>query len=282
MALRDPIAQQGSRCDQVPRTGGASKRARAGLPIGLCLLTWLVLLAPAFAGPPYITDDPEPVELGHWEVYGFSYGGNGHGATSGLGPSLEVNYGAAKGLQLHFIGGFAYDDVPGGGLQMGVSDTELGAKLRFVDPDKDDWYPQVGIFPLVEIPTGNAKRGLGAGEWQEFLPLWLQKDWGDWTSYGGGGYWINPGPGNRDYWFFGWLLQKKITEELTLGGELFHQTANTMDGHASSGFNLGAQYDFTDHDHLLFSAGRGGVLYSVDAAATGYPTTYYIAYQWTS
>jgi len=21
--------------------------------------------------PPFITDDPEPVELGHWEVYGF-------------------------------------------------------------------------------------------------------------------------------------------------------------------------------------------------------------------
>jgi len=28
-----------------------------------------------------------------------------------------------------------------------------------------------------------------------FLPLWLQKSWGRWTSYGGG-YWIN-GSGQR-------------------------------------------------------------------------------------
>src|SRR3984957_11889297 len=117
-------------------------------PKALVALAGLILysfLRPAFAGPPFITDDPEPVELGHWEVYGFSYGGNGPGDTSGLGPRLEVNYGAGEGLQLHFIGGFAYDDPPGGGLRMGVSDTELGAKLRFVKPDEDDWYPQVGI-----------------------------------------------------------------------------------------------------------------------------------------
>jgi hypothetical protein len=33
---------------------------------------------------------------------------------------------------------------------------------------------------------------------------------------------------------------------------------------------------------LLFSAGRGGILYAVDGPAAGYPTTYYLAYQWTS
>src|ERR1700689_5698350 len=112
--------------------------------IGFCLLTLPASMESAFAGPPFITDDPEPVDLGHWEVYGFSAGATGHGDTTGLGPSLEVNYGAAPGLQLHFIGGFAYDDQPGGHFNMGLSDTELGAKLRFINPDKDDWYPQVG------------------------------------------------------------------------------------------------------------------------------------------
>lgn len=151
------------------------------------ILAFLLLLAtPALAGPPFITDDPEPVELGHWEVYGFTAGAAGHGAATGLGPRLKVNYGAAPGLQLHVIGGMAFDDEPGH-HEIGLSDTELGAKLRFIKPDEDDWYPQVGIFPLMEIPTGDAARGLGAGKWQEFLPLWLQKDWGDWTSYGGGG-----------------------------------------------------------------------------------------------
>lgn len=235
----------------------------------------------AWAGPPFLTDDPEPVDLGHWEVYAFSAGAGGNGDTTGLGPSLEVNYGAAPGLQLHIIGGMSYDNQPGGHLQMGLSDTELGAKLRLINPGEADWYPQVGIFPLVEVPTGDSKHALGAGAWQEFLPIWLQKDWGKWTTYGGGGYWINPGPGNRDFWFFGWLLQRQLTDNFALGAEIFHQTASLVGRKPSSGFNVGGIYDFTDHYHLLFSAGRGGTLYAVDAPAVGYPTTYYLALQWT-
>src|ERR1700689_490179 len=141
------------------RNGGVEGMSRY-FPKALVALAGLILcsfLRPAFAGPPFITDDPEPVELGHWEVYGFSAGASGHGDTTGLGPSLEVNYGAAPGLQLHFIGGFAYDDQPGGHFNMGLSDTELGAKLRFINLGKDDWYPQIGIFPLIEAPTGDAR-----------------------------------------------------------------------------------------------------------------------------
>jgi len=38
---------------------------------------------------------------------------------------------------------------------------------------------------------------------QAFLPVWMQKDVGDWTVYGGGGYWINPGAGQKNWWFTG-------------------------------------------------------------------------------
>src|SRR5262249_33478262 len=37
--------------------------------------------------------------------------------------------------------------------------------------------------------------------------------------------------------------------------EIFHQTANTVGGHDSTGFNFGAIYDFNEHDHFVFSAG---------------------------
>jgi hypothetical protein len=139
----------------------------------------------------------------------------------------------------------------------------------------------VGAFPLIEVPTGDARRGLGAGYVQAFLPIWVQKDIGKWTTYGGGGYWINPGPGNRDYWFTGWLLQRQMTEKLALGGEVFHQTSSMSGRNGSTGFNLGGAYDFTEHHHLLVSAGQGGLLYAVDAAAVSRPITYYLAYQWT-
>ncbi|HKD48371.1 MAG TPA: hypothetical protein VKB67_11865 [Rhizomicrobium sp.] len=247
---------------------------------GVCFL--LMLAGPALAGPPFITDDPEPVDLGQWEVYGFSAGAAGKGAVSGLGPSMEADYGAATGLQLHVAGGFSYEGRRDGTFVMGISDTELGAKLRLLKSDENEWYPQLGVYPLIEVPTGNARRGLGAGYWQEFLPLWLQKDWGAWSTHGGGGYWINPGPGNRNFWFVGWLLQRHVTDFLELGGEVFHQTSSMEGQRASSGFNLSGMYNFTPHNHLLFALGRGGILYAVDSAVVGYPTTYYIAYQWTS
>ena len=40
----------------------------AVFPLTLILLV-LIASPKAFAGPPYITDDPEPVEYQHWEVY---------------------------------------------------------------------------------------------------------------------------------------------------------------------------------------------------------------------
>jgi hypothetical protein len=38
------------------------------------------------------------------------------------------------------------------------------------------------------VPTGNESRGLGAGHVQLYLPIWFQKDFGKWTTYGGGGF----------------------------------------------------------------------------------------------
>ena len=238
----------------------------------------LFFLAPprVFAGPPFRTDDPEPVELGHWEVYGFSAGTHVQGDTSGVLPGIEVNYGAAPNLQLHLVAPLAYEHAEGSNTKFGYGDTELGAKYRFIQEDEDGWRPQIGVFPLIETPTGDAERGLGTGHVREFFPLWLQKSFGKWLTCGGGGYWNNPGAGNKNYWFFGWLLQRQVTDQLALGGEIFNQTAATVGGHDSTGFNFGGVYDFTENYHLLFSAGRG-----ITHAATSNEFSYYIAFQWT-
>jgi hypothetical protein len=211
----------------------------------------------AWAGEPFRTDDPVPVDFQHWEIDAFSSATRTHGDTSGILPGVEVNYGALKNLEFHVIAPLAFDQPEGSGMRFGYGDTELGAKYRFVEPDKGDWWPQVAVAPLLEIPTGNVHRGLGAGHAREFIPVWLQKDFDPWSTYGGGGYWINPGAGDKNFWFFGWVLQRKMTEELTLGTEIFHQTADAVGGKDSTGFNLGGTYDFTENYHLLFSAGRG-------------------------
>lgn len=244
---------------------------RSGIVLAalLCLISGSVL-----AGPPFRTDDPEPVDLEHWEVYGFTAGTHVRDGTGGVLAGLEVNYGAAPNLQLHIIAPLAFDNPAGGPSQTGAGDIEVGAKYRFVTPDENDWYPQVGTFPLLEIPSGDAQRGLGGSKLKTFLPVWLQKDFGKWTTYGGAGYWINPGIGNRDYWFAGWLLQYQFTPSLALGGEAFHQTADTMGGGDVTGFSLGGVYDFSETYHLLFSGGRG-----LQNTATSNQASWYLAIQ---
>jgi hypothetical protein len=207
-----------------------------------------------FAGPPFKTDDPQPVDLGHLEFYVFSAGQRSAGASSGLGPALEFNYGILPDTQFHLILPMAYDRPRQGASHWGVGDVEVGLKVRFLH--ETGTLPQIGLFPLVELPAGNADKGLGTGHTQVYLPVWLQKSWGPWTTYGGYGWWRNPGAGNRDWGYTGWLLQRDLGEHWTLGAELFHTTPSTVGGQASWGFNAGGQANLSEKHHLLFSAGR--------------------------
>ncbi len=45
----------------------------------------------AVAGPPFRTDDPEPVEFQHFEIDMFSLGTKTNGGWSGILPGAEVN-----------------------------------------------------------------------------------------------------------------------------------------------------------------------------------------------
>ncbi len=82
----------------------------------------------------------------------------------------------------------AYNHPKGEATQYGLGDMELGVKYRFLH--EIETTPQAAVFPIVLLPTGNDKKGLGEGYVQVLLPLWIQKNWGPWTIYGGGGYGI--------------------------------------------------------------------------------------------
>lgn len=237
------------------------------------LLLWLVS-APVFAGPPFITDDPEPVEYQHWEVYLFStysHAGDGEIAEA---PAVEVNYGVIPDVQLHLVTGGSYARPSGSPARFGLGDTELGAKYRFIH--ESDLIPQVGAFPLIEAPTGDSGRGLGNGQTQFFLPIWLQKSFGkdkEWTTFGGGGLWINPVRDHRNFFRVGWELQRDFSEHVTLGGEILHETSAVRGEPGHTAFNLGGYYNFDEHHHLLFSAGR-----DIDGPNH---LSCYVGYQWT-
>jgi hypothetical protein len=123
----------------------------------------------AIAGPPFRTDDPEPVDYTHWEFYTFTSGTHISGDTSGVGPAFEFNYGLIPNGQLHIVAPTAFDSPAGGPTLFGYGDTEIGFKYRFIEEEKDGSRPQVGMFPLIELPTGNENRGLGAGHVRVFM-----------------------------------------------------------------------------------------------------------------
>jgi hypothetical protein len=219
----------------------------------LCSIGLLTAFTLARGGPPYVTDDPEPVEYQHWEVYLASQYQHGSDGASGTLPQVEVNYGVMPNLQLHLIAPEAWDAPSGAIRHFGYGDTELGAKYRFLEETAG--RPQVGVFPLVELPTGDSARGLGSGHTQVFLPVWLQKTAGAWTTYGGTGYWINPGAGNRNWWFTGWLVQRQVLPSLAVGAEIFHESARSDGGESDTKMNVGLIWDLNDTCHILASIG---------------------------
>jgi hypothetical protein len=218
----------------------------------------------AYAGPPFDTDDPEPVDYLHWEFYLASMQHFQRDHTDATLPHIEVNYGVVPDVQLHIVAPMGYVRSSDG-TKYGYSDTEIGVKYRFVQETED--MPQIGAFPLVEIPTGNRNNDLGHGEVQVYLPVWVQKSWGKLTTYGGGGFWYNPGKDNKNWIFTGWELQYDFSEVVTLGSEIYYHTADSPDSRSELAFNIGGFINFDENNHLLFSYGRS---MSVGGALTGY------------
>lgn len=247
------------------------------LNVRIRLLACAILIpCTAWAGPPFVTDDPAPVEEGHWEVYGFSAGTRDHDERSGTLFGIDANYGIGPDAHLHVLVTQAMDKPPGERQRQGLGDIELGMKYRVFDPGDDQRWPQIAIYPAIDFPTGNDAKGLGSGRTHAFLPVWLQWHRGPWTTYGGAGYWINPGAGNRNYWFVGWQLQRQLAERFAVGAELFHNTADKVGEKGSTNLNLGGMLDLSDNYHLLISVGSG-----IRMASTTDTVQYYLGLQWT-
>lgn len=223
------------------------------------------------AGPPFLTDDPVPVDYHHWEAYLFATGDRTVADNTTQGPAAELNYGVAPDTQLHLVIPLTTFTAAGQAAATGLGDLELGVKYRFAQETAG--HPQAGVFPMVELPAGDANRGLGNGRAWFKLPLWLQKSLGPWTTYGGGGVALNSAPGQRNYTFGGWLLQRDFGPRLTLGGEIFAQGADTDRDRGFAAANFGGYYNFTEKFSLLFSAGRS---FSGDRH-----TLWYLALYWT-
>jgi hypothetical protein len=225
----------------------ASVFARTVVAISL-----LLFCGYSYAGPPYITDDPVPTDLGHWEDYLFVTGVTDPGTIAGQ-AGVELNYGAAKDLQLSVTLPLNYDNADS--LRTGSGDLLLGAKYRFLEHTDGSWLPDVAFFPQLSLSTES--RMFGPQHPNLFLPFWMQRDFGKWSTFGGFGYDIYPGKGNQNYELIGWAVTRSITDQLNLGTEIYHQTASTVGGRSLTNVALGVVYQFTQHWAFMASGGPG-------------------------
>jgi hypothetical protein len=212
----------------------------------------LIATTEAMAGPPYITDDPQPTEHGHYEIYAFTTGTktlDGTGAQAGI----DFNYGAAEDLQLTIVLPFGYDSPSMGPTVTGFGNVELAAKYRFLH--QNDIGLDVAVFPRLFVPT-TSDSALGSRHPALFIPLFAEKDWGNFSMFGGGGCTINRGSTSRDFCRIGLVLARRIDPGLQFGVEVHHQTPDEEGAKPSTSFGVGAIYGLSRHYQIMAWTGR--------------------------
>lgn len=214
----------------------------------LPLAVWCLLVKAAWAGPPYLSDDPQPTDFGHFEIYAFGAGTQTPSGAEGE-AGIDFNYGAAPDLQLTVVVPRAYDEDGHAGL----GNVELAAKYRFLH--QEDFGLDVSFFPRIFLPSASTQ--VGDDHAALLLPLWAQKDFGKWSLFGGGGCTIADAAGTQDFCQAGLAVTREVAPGLRLGAEIFHQGADAPGGKQATSLGFGVNYDISDTYHLLGYWGPG-------------------------
>ncbi len=224
----------------------------------------LLAIGLAQAGPPFVTDDPEPPPPGGWEINVPFILERTPGKTDMDAPLFDFNYGLPNvQLKVEFPVKIVHDD--GDGTVSGAGDLLLGVKWRFLNNEQSQF--QLGIYPQLLLPTGDHARGLGEGRPAFLFPIVAQKNWDKWTLYGNIGFWWQTAAETRNYVYAGAVLEREINQRVTLGAELFGNSPKERGSRSDVAFNIGGICKLSKHVNLLFTGGRDII---GDTSAMGY------------
>jgi hypothetical protein len=217
------------------------------------MVGWLFVTSSTQAGPPFVTEDPEPPPPGGWEINVPFIIERTPRETKMEAPLFDINYGLPDvQLKLEFPVEVVEQDRDG--TAAGAGDVVLGVKWRILNNEQSKF--QLGIYPQLLLPTGDRARDLGVGRPAFWLPFIAQKSWDKWTLYGDAGYWWQTAGGTRNYVFAGAVLEREISERLTLAAELFGNSPKERGAGPDVAFNLGGTWKLREHLNLLFAGGR--------------------------
>jgi hypothetical protein len=223
--------------------------------LSIMLLASILMNGGVLAGPPYISNDPVPVDYKNFQIYLFAMGNKTNTSVNIQAPFVEVDYGIFPEFEINMQMGIDSNNHQTQHQNgMGVGDVQLGMTYRFLQ--ETEYLPQLGFLPAVFIPMGDNNRGFGNGRPYYTLQCWGQKSLKQWIVNFGGGYVNNPPPAGLNYFLGGLLIQNVLNEYLTVGGEFFSQGANNETNGSTIIANAGVTYSLSKHTTIVFSAGH--------------------------
>ena len=205
--------------------------------------------------PPFLTDDPWVPPLHSWEInIPYTLTVTPINSTMQI-PLLDINYVLFPDLVVIVDPQVVRFKRSGGNPQVGIGDTTVGVLWRFLGGLSEFDY-QIATEPFIVIPTGDNERGLGLGRPAFQLQLLGQIGREPFKTYGLGGYNVQLGAGQRNYWNFAWVILYYPSEKGLIGLEILGNSPQTVGGKPLIGFDVGTKFNINKNLSLLVSGGR--------------------------
>lgn len=147
-----------------------------------CAIAAMLAATSVHAGPPYATDDAGPIEAGVLEAIAYGQATRVSGETDTT-LGLDLSYAVAHDVQVTAIVPHHHHAIAGAANVSGFGDVELGVKYRALGQKENSWLPSVAVHTVVRLPT--AERDFGSGKTGATTTVWLQRDFGPWSAFGG-------------------------------------------------------------------------------------------------
>ena len=209
------------------------------LPFILSLMSWNL----CFAIHPLITDDAETQGKGNvqLEITGeYSHDHHDGVEEKTAQPETILTYGLLEKVDMILTVPYQYTRTEQGGImnsEQGLSDLSLDVKWRFYEQDG----LALAVKPGMTLPTGNEKKGLGAGEATYGVYFITTKEHDPWTSHVNLGYLRNENKigEKKDIWHASLATEFEISEGLELVGNIGVETNKDKTSETPPAFLLG-------------------------------------------
>ena len=208
-----------------------------------------------------LTDDPVPVDKGHWEINNALTLEHTPNSDMFEAPLEDFNYGALNNMHIKLEAPLIINHVEGSPAIAGLGKASFGSKWRFYHNEKSKI--SVSMFPAIafNILESSSERGI-TDEGVEFvLPFsFMVEENKSSFVFEAGRQFATKDQGG---WLFGSLYNLEMNKRTGFSIELFDNSDYNLINNEML-LNIGARFNFNKHFTLLVSAGNNFILHNAE------------------